>query len=149
MHTPNTATSRPMDFLLEGCDPEAIKWAGGRTVEEFWKECPRPDWMFWAAHRAGVDPVLLILCVCDLARLALRYALASDPVAEATKVIDLSERWVTGDLGVITPLLDASNAFEESLGITETISVPMDWAPQVSCAALARDHGCAPSDSEA
>ncbi len=115
---------RPMESLLKGCDPEAIKWAGERTVEDFWKECPRPDWMFWAAHRAGVDPVLLILCVIDLAKMALTHATDSDPVAEATKVIDLAERWVTGSLDSMTPLREASTAFEKAVGITPDVSVP-------------------------
>jgi hypothetical protein len=31
---------------LNACS-EAIDWVGSRTFEEAWKECERPDWMFW------------------------------------------------------------------------------------------------------
>ena len=37
-----------------GCQ-EAIEWAGDRTVQEAWDECPRGDWMLWMYVRLYPD----------------------------------------------------------------------------------------------
>lgn len=62
--------------------PEAIKWAGRRSLKTAWAKCERVDWMLWLAYEAGVclrsvDAAAtatgcgLMLCLCgDIAEFA-------------------------------------------------------------------------------
>jgi len=44
---------------MKACSP-AIEWVQGRTEEQAWAECERPDWMIWLAARRGVRLELLV-----------------------------------------------------------------------------------------
>jgi len=41
---------------------EAIKWASGKTLEQFWSECPTGEWMLWLYERSkNIDQKKLFL----------------------------------------------------------------------------------------
>jgi hypothetical protein len=44
---------------LEACD-NAVKWAGDKTIEEFWETCHRGDWMLWLFIRTNPEDIKLL-----------------------------------------------------------------------------------------
>jgi hypothetical protein len=83
--------------LLEGLGacPEAIEWAGDRTPEQAWRECPRGDWLLWAAERVGVDRRLLVLAACDCAETALVHV--PDGEERPRMAIETARAWARGE----------------------------------------------------
>jgi hypothetical protein len=44
---------------LDACK-EGIEWLGDRTFKEFYKQCPRGDWMLWLFKRVNPDDLQLL-----------------------------------------------------------------------------------------
>jgi hypothetical protein len=78
-----------------GACQEGAKWAGDRTLEEIWRECPRIDWLFWVTGKLEIDCKPIVLTACKCARLALPYV--PDGEMRPLAAIEIAERWANGD----------------------------------------------------
>lgn len=76
------------------CEP-ALTWLGDRDPETAWRECPRADWMLWAAGKLDVDRKTLVTIACRIARKVLHLV----PTGEDRPriAIETTERWVRGE----------------------------------------------------
>ena len=50
---------------------DAVVWLAGRTPEAAWRDCPRGDWLLWAAARLWVDRRLIVRAAAECARAVL------------------------------------------------------------------------------
>ena len=74
---------------------EAVEWMADRTLQAAWKQCPRGDWLLWAAGRLGVDRKLLILAACDCAETALEFVHVGEE--RPRRAIETARRWAAGN----------------------------------------------------
>jgi len=74
-------------------DTKAVGWVGRKSLKTAWRTCERGDWMLWLAATISVDHKLIILAVCDCARLALPY----EEGHEALQSIEVAEAWCRGE----------------------------------------------------
>jgi hypothetical protein len=76
------------------CD-EAVEWMADRTLQAAWGQCPRGDWLLWAADHLGVDRSLLVLAACDCAETALKFVHAGDE--RPRRAVETARRWAAGE----------------------------------------------------
>lgn len=94
--------------IFDAC-AEGIEWAGDKTLEQIWAECPRIDWLLWLAGKLEIDHKKIVRVACGCARLALPYVAAGE--LRSLAAIELAERWAAGDESIsIVMLRDAADA---------------------------------------
>ena len=126
--------SDPLKWLLRDGEKEALRWAAGKDLAQFWQQCQRGDWMLHMAGRAGIDAKTCVLCVCDLACQALdRERTASRPVAIGllNAVYDMANKTAISEVSVRRHYqkLEAEMGIKNGLEISE--------APAMACCMLA------------
>lgn len=84
-----TPTIFETDSRLRRACAEAQEWCGDRDARTAWEECPKADWLLWAAGRCGVDRRLLVLAACDCAEVVLKHT--TDP--RPAEAIVVARRW--------------------------------------------------------
>jgi hypothetical protein len=84
-----------------GACSEAIEWLSKqKTVTQAWRDCPDPRWSLWLLGILSGKPESakrkkLVLCCCEIARLALPYA--NDKTRPTTVAcIEAAEAWARG-----------------------------------------------------
>jgi hypothetical protein len=89
---------------------EARSWAAGRTAQQAWAECERPDWLLWWARAAKVDRRLLVRAACACARTVLQYAPAGEQ--RPLRAIETAEAWCDGNATIeqVRSAADAASA---------------------------------------
>lgn len=85
-----TTTTQDLLERLGACE-KAVMWVGDRDAATAWAECPRGDWMLWAAARAGVDRRLLVRAAAACARLVLHMVVPGEE--RPRKAIEAAEAW--------------------------------------------------------
>lgn len=80
------------DWLLahHAC-PAARKWTNGKTARQAYRQCPRGDWLLWAAGKARVDRKLIVRAACACARLALPFVPKGED--RPFRAIETAEAW--------------------------------------------------------
>ena len=78
----------------DACQP-ALNWLGDRAPETAWRECPRADWMLWAAGKLKADRRLLVTIAYHIARKVLHLVPAGEDRPRIA--IETTERWVRGE----------------------------------------------------
>jgi len=74
---------------------EAIDWAGGKTLDEAWQTCDRPDWMLWLYGRNNPDKVMCVKIAVFAARLVLPLWQEKYPDdLRPQQAIGASEKWI-------------------------------------------------------
>ena len=75
---------------------DARVWLGDLDLApaQAWRECPRGDWLLWAAVTVGVDRTLVVRAACACARLALQYLPAGE--LRPLRCLEVTERWCDG-----------------------------------------------------
>ena len=74
---------------------EAIDWAGGKTLDECWQACDRPDWMLWLYGRNNPDKVMCVKIAVFAARLVLPLWHKKYPDdLRPQQAIGASEKWI-------------------------------------------------------
>ena len=79
----------------QGACEDGLEWIGDRDAEAAWRECPRGDWMIWAAAKVGVQRRALVLAACACARLVLPYVRKGEE--RPLKAIETTEAWCRGE----------------------------------------------------
>ena len=73
---------------------EAIDWAGGKTLDEAWQTCDRPDWMLWLYGRNNPDKTTCVKIAVFAARLVLPIWQEKYPDDKCTQqAIEAAEKW--------------------------------------------------------
>ena len=78
----------------------AVKWLNGQqTADQAWADCQRSDWMLWLLGKLSGPSKSdshkrLVLCCCEIARLALPYVPNNEPRPLAA--IEAAEAWANG-----------------------------------------------------
>ena len=91
-------------FKAMGACMDAIDWCQlYDSLEDAWQVCKRGDWMLWLLEKVAGKPEsksrkLLVLTVCQCARLALPYVIEGDK--RPLRVIETVEAWARGENGV-------------------------------------------------
>lgn len=76
----------------------ALDWLGDRDPETAWHECPRADWMLWAAGKLKADRKLLVTIACRIARTVLHLVPADED--RPLIAIETTERWVRDEASI-------------------------------------------------
>jgi hypothetical protein len=94
---------------------DAVQWAQAYpTFADAWAACSRGDWMLWLVGRTlGREPESagrrrLVACACQCARLALPHRAAGE--TRLLQVIEMAERWASGDPAVTLAMLRTAAA---------------------------------------
>ena len=92
-----------------GACPEATQWAESQPdAETAWRQCPRGDWLLWAAARLDIDRKLLVRAACACARTALPRVPAGE---ERPRIaIETAEAWSRGEATIDDVLRAARDA---------------------------------------
>lgn len=109
------AKSLNMDTIFQtwlkkhyACEP-ALNWLGDRDPETAWRECPRADWMLWAAGRLDVDRKTQVTIACRIARKVLHLVPAGEDRPRIA--IETTERWVRGEATIEEVQVARRNAY--------------------------------------
>lgn len=84
-------TARDLLQAYEACEP-AVHWAGTRSPEHAWRDCPKPSWLLWAAARVGVDKSMFVEVAVRSARRVLH--LIPDDEKRPLLAIQAAEAWL-------------------------------------------------------
>ena len=126
---------------MDAC-PDAIKWVGGKTLEQAWAECERGEWMLWFAQQKGVDLQTLTLAKARCAKLVIH--LMKDE--RSRNAVDVAERFGLGqatreelDEARRAASAYASNAVDYAASAAYASTDTTDAAYAASAAAVASD----------
>lgn len=70
---------------------DALSWVGDKDLPAAWTTCNRADWMFWLAHKVGIDRKIIVLAACDCAETAMFYVPAGEKRPQ--QAIDTARAW--------------------------------------------------------
>ena len=103
---------------LKALDPchEAYVWAiAQKDPQSGWDICEEVEWMIWlidktrASLTEETERKMLVLCACDIARLALQYVTKSEP--RPLQAIEAAESWARGEGASIEDVRVAAAAY--------------------------------------
>ena len=88
-----TITTAKQHLRAIGACSEAREWAGERTAQQCWDECPRADWLLWWAENTEANSNMAIAKAgCACARSVLHLVTAGED--RPRLAIDAKERWI-------------------------------------------------------
>jgi hypothetical protein len=87
---------------------EAKTWAKGKTAEQAWDQCMKPDWLFWVLGKSGADRKQLVYAACQCARTALQYVPEGE--LRPLQAIEMAEKWVQNQAPVEDVIRYANSA---------------------------------------
>ena len=124
---------------------EATQWAESQPdAETAWRQCPRGDWLLWAAARLDIDRKLLVRAACACARTALPRVPAGE---ERPRIaIEMAEAWSRGETTLYDVLRAAQAASAAASAAADAAYAAADAADAAYAAAAAADDA-ARSDS--
>jgi len=74
---------------------DAVDWAGGKTLDDCWQTCDRPDWMLWLYERNTPDKMTCVKIAVYAARLVLPLWQEKYPEdLRPQRAIEAAEKWV-------------------------------------------------------
>jgi hypothetical protein len=83
---------------LGACWP-AIDWASTQPdAITAWRNCDKPEWLFWLAPRIGATHQQIVLAACACARTALRYI--PEEEERPLMAIEAAEAWARGEVSI-------------------------------------------------
>lgn len=134
-----TSVKSPLEWLrasgahgdvIDGLSSIRALGEGLEAWENLWSGCPRGDWLLGIAERVGVDHVSLV-------RAAIACARVADGDSEATRLLEIAERWTEGHA-------TASEVEQATRELEEASSRAVDPAIEAAArAALAVGYGVA------
>ena len=78
-----------------GACQDAVDWAGGKTLDDCWQTCDRPDWMLWLYERNTPDKMTCVKIAVYAARLVLPIWQEKYPEdLRPQRAIEAAEKWV-------------------------------------------------------
>jgi hypothetical protein len=80
---------------LNACS-DAKAWAAGKTLEQAWQECQRPDWMLWLLGQSAVNKKVIVTIAVEFAEQCVSNASAYPAVAQCIAVV---KRFLNGEAG--------------------------------------------------
>jgi hypothetical protein len=89
-------SAQTLTYLFNSACTNAVEWIGDRDAETAWRDCPRGDWLLWAAARLDVDRRLLVRAACACARTALLH-LVPEGEERSRIAIETAESWARGE----------------------------------------------------
>lgn len=81
----------------EGACRKSCPWARGKSLQEAWEKCPRPEWMLWWLKKLGYDDAReLRLFACWCVRQV--WDAVTDP--QCRVAVEVAERYARGEATV-------------------------------------------------
>ena len=78
----------------EGACRKSCPWARGKSLQEAWEKCPRPEWMLWWLKKLGYDDAReLRLFACWCVRQV--WDAVTDP--QCRVAVEVAERYARGE----------------------------------------------------
>jgi hypothetical protein len=130
---------------LTAC-PEAVDWAGDKSVAQAWAECERGDWMLWLAGRVMTDRRPVVLAACDCAESAAIHW-TDDTATACLWAIDAARRWARSETD--TDEVRAAAATSAAASYDATSATAAAAAASASAASASASYAAASAASAA
>lgn len=113
------------DVLLAlGAPPDFVRWAGVRSIEAVWEECPRSDWLAWLAVSASVPTSKLRRAAFMVAQ-SIQFVV---PGAVGERAVALAVRALARQADD-SAARDDADAFVSEARIRRALNGPLDTVP--------------------